>query len=104
MAYQVKEFECSNCQKIFDICLNTSLDGNYRIHCPSCAHVHYRKVVKGQITDVRFPQNDSQILIEDIRPMKSSLRTTRKEKVEDCTMDLSGFMRRLWAEKFSARV
>ena len=95
------EFSCSNCSKIFDIKLNMSLDGNYRIHCPICNHVHYRAVVQGKITDTRFPQNDDKILIEDIIPMKSSCRDFQKEKKEDIDNGAIGFMKRLWQEKFS---
>lgn len=104
MPHEIIEFECSSCQKIFDIKLNTSLNGNYRIHCPNCNHVHYRKVINGQITDTRFPQNDCQILIEDIRPMKSCCRDIRKETIKDFSQDFSGFIHRLWKEKFSYKL
>ena len=93
------EFHCTECSKYFDFKLNVSLNGNYRIHCPMCGHVHYRKVVKGQITDVRFPDNHTSILIEDIRPMKSSCRDYSIEVKDDTSPELSGFMRRFWKEK-----
>jgi DNA-directed RNA polymerase subunit RPC12/RpoP len=95
------EFHCSNCSKYFDIKLNMSLNGNYRIHCPNCEHVHYRQVKNGQITDNRFPQNDDQILIEDIRPMKSSCRDLQTEKATCTTDDPGGFLRQSWLNKFS---
>jgi hypothetical protein len=73
------EFQCTECQNIFDVRLNLDLDGNYRIYCPICQHPHYRKIVGGKITDVRFPENEENILIEDIRPMKSSCRDKKTE-------------------------
>jgi len=92
------EFMCTNCQKYFDVPMNTSLNGNYRIHCPLCGHVHYRTVKDGDITDTRFPQNDSVILYEDILPMKSSCRDFSKETDLDGARSAEGFVRRLWKE------
>lgn len=98
---QTFEFQCTECHKYFDVKLNVSLNGNYRIHCPQCSHIHYRQIKDGKITDIRFTQSDDQILIEDIRPMKSSCRDVQKEKFVDASNAASGFMRRLWKEKFS---
>lgn len=94
------EFECTSCRKYFDFKLSTELNGNYRIHCPNCGHIHYRKVENGDITQVRWDQNDKDILIEDIRPMKSSCRDFRKEVAEDsfAATTLSSFFRRRWQE------
>jgi len=106
MAKVKLEFYCTNCTKYFDVKLNTKLNGNYRIHCPNCGHVHYRQVIKGKITDTRFPENDCQILIEDIRPMKGCERDTQRETALDSEVNpsLEGFMHRAWADRFGARV
>ena len=101
MARQKFEFYCSSCGKYFDFKLNTSLDGNYRIHCPSCGHIHYRTVEKGRITDKRFPENDNKILIEDIKPMKSSCRDIQQETYLDNVQSCKGFLSRLWKERFA---
>ena len=100
------EFYCTECRKYFDIKLNMELDGNYRIHCPNCGHTHYRAVAKGKITEQRFPHNECKILIEDIRPMKSSCRDyqTETELDSECVTTGAGFMHRLWSEKFSGRM
>jgi len=94
------EFMCTQCQKYFDIMMNISLNGNYRIHCPCCGHVHYRMVREGLITDERFPVNDSVILYEDIVPMKSSCRDKSKETELDSPVSPrpEGFLHRLWKE------
>jgi DNA-directed RNA polymerase subunit RPC12/RpoP len=114
MPRQKFEFQCTECHKIFDINLNVALNGNYRIHCPNCGHVHYREIKKGAITDTRFPDNHESILVEDIYPMKASCRDFKKtvpedvmycvQKPEDAPGAAMGFLRRLWLEKFSARV
>jgi len=81
MPRQKFEWYCSGgCGKYFDFVLNTSLNGNYRIHCPNCGHVHYRVLKNGQITEGRFDKSDDQILIEDIMPMKSSCRDFQQEQ------------------------
>jgi hypothetical protein len=103
MPREKKEFYCTECKKYFDFMLNLALNGNYRIHCPNCDHVHYRSVVDGNITEGRFT-NDSKrddILIEDIIPMPSSCRDKQQE-TEDYTY--TGFMKRVWAEHFSGRL
>jgi len=105
MARRLFEFFCSGgCQKYFDFKMNMELNGNYRIHCPNCGHVHYRVVKNGKITDGRFPENEDQILIEDIKPMKSSCRDFQKEKEEDLSIAPIGFMARLWKDFFSCEV
>ncbi len=92
MARVTHEFNCSNCPAIFDVKLNMALNGNYRIHCPQCKHIHFRKVEDGKITDVRFTENQEDPLLEDIWPMASSV----KEKKEEKPMTVAaGFMQRL---------
>ena len=98
MAKVKKEFYCTECHKYFDIKLNVALDGNYRIHCPSCNHTHYRTVKQGMITDQRFPDNHESILIEDIYPMKSSCRDTQQDLNKGV---YDKFMKQLWAEVLS---
>jgi DNA-directed RNA polymerase subunit RPC12/RpoP len=103
----VHEFKCTFCDKYFDIKLNISLKGNYRVHCPNCGHIHYRVIIDGRITDARFPDNHTSILIEDIMPMKSSchdtLRETEKDSYFNEDKDVVSALHRLWKEKFSAR-
>ena len=96
-----KEFLCTECHKYFDIKLNISLDGNYRVHCPNCGHIHYRAVRKGEITDTRFTDNSKNVLIEDLYPMKSSCRDNQEETAKDSLIN-GDFLYQLWKEKFSA--
>jgi len=98
MARVLFQFHCTSCGKYFNFKLNTSLEGNYRIHCPNCGHIHYRKVLNGEITDTRFPENSTSILIEDIRPMKSSCTDVLRDTEKDLSRDAAGFMNRLWKE------
>ena len=107
MAKVTHEFYCTECHRYFDIKLNMGLDGNYRIHCPNCEHVHYRTVDKGKITEQRFPHNDDKILIEDIRPMKASCRDYQKETELDSDFNVkskAGFMHRLWVDRHSGKL
>ena len=77
MPRRLIEFYCDKggggCGMYFDVKLNTSLDGNFRVHCPNCAHVHYRLVRNGEITDTRFGnRSDHVLLYEDLCPMKAA--------------------------------
>ena len=101
MAREKFQFHCTECSKYFDFLLNTALNGNYRIHCPNCGHIHYRTLKNGDITDTRFDKNDNNILIEDIYPMKASCRDFNKEKREQSVPQ--GFLSRLWSEFHSAK-
>lgn len=104
MARVTHEFKCTNCGKYFDIKLNISLTGNYRIHCPNCGHVHYRTLEEGRITEERFPDNQGSILIEDIKPMMASCRETQHDTNLDSYYNEDkgeSFLHRLWKEKFS---
>jgi DNA-directed RNA polymerase subunit RPC12/RpoP len=74
------EFYCQECRKYFDIKLNMSLNGNIRVHCPNCGHIHFRQIKDGVITDVRFDRYDQSPIIEDLRPMKASCREFQVEK------------------------
>jgi len=106
MSRVVHEFYCTSCGKYFDVKLNIALNGNYRIHCPSCQHVHYRVLIKGEITDTRFPDNHESILIEDIYPMKSSCRDFQKETamVTAGNPAPEAFLARLWHDRYSERI
>ncbi len=94
---QLFEFYCTECCKYFDVKLNTSLNGNYRVHCPMCGHIHYRTLRDGKITDIRFPDNHESLLIEDIYPMKSSCRDVHAEKPE-----MDNFLFTRWRETLEA--
>lgn len=107
MSRQRFEFYCTECTKYFDITMNMSLNGWFRIHCPNakCKHIHYRKVDNGNITEERFTDKawcNDEYIVEDIKPMPSSCRDNRTEKPEENTSD--GFVKRLWEEYFGARV
>jgi len=105
MARRTFEFYCSGgCGKYFDFKLNMALNGNYRINCPNCGHVHYRVVKNGKISDDRFPVNDCEILVEDICPMKSSCRDYQKETHVENTQTGLGFMVNLWKDRFSHKI
>ena len=95
---KIFEFYCTECHKYFDVKLNVSINGDRRIHCPNCDHIHYRVITDGCITDTRMSEKSDSMLVEDIRPMKASCRDYQKEKAEDMAEDLSGFMHRLWKD------
>ncbi len=103
MARRKHEFYCTSCSKYFDVKLNMSLNGNHRVHCPNCGHIHFRLIEKGKITDTRFNEIADKIIVDDIRPMKASCRDYQEETYEDAVETGAGFMSRLWKDRFSVR-
>lgn len=96
------DFICPECKKCFSFSLNLELNNNYRIHCPICGHMHYRAVVNGIITDIRFTGKETGILVEDIYPMKSSCKDTVGDTDKDSyfyNKPGEGFLHRRWKEK-----
>jgi len=103
MARRKHEFYCSSCSKYFDVKLNMSLNGNHRVHCPNCGHIHFRLIEGGKITGTRFNETTDKIIVDDIRPMKASCRDYLTEVHDDCVENGPGFMKQLWADRFSVR-
>lgn len=94
------EFYCQECKKFFDFKLNMSLNGNVRVHCPNCLHVHYRKIENGVITEGRFDRYDQSPIIEDLRPMKASCRDFQNQKAVVAGTERKP-LHELWHELFS---
>lgn len=64
------EFVCYCAKKYIYVWLNTGINGNYEIVCPTCGHVHYRSIKNGHITDDRFSGGNAHR--ERIVPMPSA--------------------------------
>jgi hypothetical protein len=101
MAKIKNDFICTECKRCFSFSLDTDLNQNYRIYCPLCGHIHYRRIENGIITDTRFTGSEEGILVEDIRPLKSSCRTSVGDIDKDSYfyhIPEEGFLHRLWKE------
>jgi DNA-directed RNA polymerase subunit RPC12/RpoP len=46
--------DCTNCDRKFIAKLNYDIDGDHRIVCPYCHHIHYRTITKGVVTGTRW--------------------------------------------------
>lgn len=57
---QKQELHCHNCDNYVRFDLDLSVDGDYKLICPSCGHEHYRVVKDGNITDQRWGRDPSQ--------------------------------------------
>ncbi len=58
------DLNCTNCHKNFIAALDYDIDGYHKIACPRCGHIHYRKIVKGRVTEERNPDYNKQVEIE----------------------------------------
>ena len=50
----MQELFCHNCQNYVQFEVDLYQDGYYSIPCPSCGHMHHRRVQDRQITDERW--------------------------------------------------
>lgn len=48
--------DCTNCRRKFIAKLNYDIDGDHRIVCPYCSHIHYRTIKKGVVTETRWAE------------------------------------------------
>lgn len=71
------EFVCYCEFKYIYVWLNTGIDGNYEIVCPTCGHVHYRVIKGGHITNDRCAAGVEHK--ERIIPMKSAAQKTQRQ-------------------------
>lgn len=46
--------DCHSCSGKFIAKLNYDIDGDHRIVCPRCGHIHYRTIQKGVVTTTRW--------------------------------------------------
>ena len=52
------EEKCSECSKVIVAKINFDVNGNHRIICPHCGHVHFRVVKDGVMTGDRWSMKD----------------------------------------------
>ena len=48
------DLDCHSCKKVFVAKINYDLNGNHKIVCPYCGHIHWRVIKKGVVTDDRW--------------------------------------------------
>jgi DNA-directed RNA polymerase subunit RPC12/RpoP len=48
------ECDCTECRKKFLARLDYDIDGNHKIICPYCGHIHWRVITKGVVTSERW--------------------------------------------------
>lgn len=46
--------DCNECNKQFVARLDYDIEGDHKIVCPNCGHLHWRKVKNGRVTDDRW--------------------------------------------------
>lgn len=45
---------CHECDGKFTVRLDYGLNGNHKITCPKCGHIHYRVIENGKVTGDRY--------------------------------------------------
>ena len=52
------EERCSECKKTIVAKINFEINGNHRIVCPYCGHIHFRVIKDGKMTGDRWSYKD----------------------------------------------
>lgn len=93
------ELECHGCREQnpplhdrFIATINYSLNGNHKIECPRCGHIHYRVIVDGRVTSERFSSGYPTHTVERRNMWKS-------ETVPIVASTTSAFIRDLWLQR-----
>jgi DNA-directed RNA polymerase subunit RPC12/RpoP len=48
------DIDCHECGRSFIAQLDFTIEGNHRIVCPRCGHIHFRVIKQGVITEERW--------------------------------------------------
>lgn len=58
--------DCHSCGGKFVAKLNYDIDGDHRIVCPRCRHIHYRTITKGVVTETRWKDRPPEETMTDV--------------------------------------
>lgn len=59
--------DCHNCSGKFIAKLNYDIDGDHRIVCPRCGHIHYRTIKRGVVTETRWTERPTEKDFVDVK-------------------------------------
>src|SRR3954465_1127380 len=94
---QRTEISCHNCpgEKVFIATLDYSINGNHKIVCPRCGHIHYRTIKDGKITDARWTNTVPE---GETIPTETSDAWAPTVIKQECSV-ASTFLRDLWFQR-----
>lgn len=58
------EEKCSECSKVIVAKIDFDVNGNHRIICPHCGHIHFRVIKDGVMTGDRFSHSGGQQFVD----------------------------------------
>lgn len=91
------DLHCHNCGNCFIAQLDFDLDGNHKIECPHCRHLHYRVIKNGIITEERFGSDNGRTY--DV--VKRRIWKSKDSVLQMQTSSASFFIRQAWLDKES---
>lgn len=88
---------CHNCEdnKLppnFTAVIDFDLNGNHKIECPRCGHLHFRKVKDGVVTSDRYDRDSATHVVERKTMWKSTTQPIM-------TSTASAFLRDRWLNR-----
>jgi predicted Zn finger-like uncharacterized protein len=91
------DLECTECHRVFVVVLDLGIDGNHRVRCPYCRHLHWRLVKDGHVTDVRWTVADGQQTVDAEEIIKLGGVTAEVTEASP----VSTFLHQLWVDRFT---
>ena len=91
---QRTDVDCHKCSKIFVAKINFDLNGNHKIVCPYCGHVHWRVIKKGIVSGDRWCHDQIEVTVPTDRMWSD--RT-----IGATTTTAAEYIRRRWLQKDS---
>lgn len=88
---------CHNCSNNFIAELDFDINGDHKIQCAYCSHIHYRKIQDGKITEARW-SSDNDSRSDNSYP---ALKVWKSDVIVAQTSSASHFMRSRWLEKMN---
>lgn len=99
---QRTEISCHNCKgdKVFIAILDYSINGNHKIVCPRCGHLHYRTIKDGKITEARWTAKAPE---GETIPTETSDAWSPTVIKRECSV-ASSFLRDLWLQRSDVQI
>jgi DNA-directed RNA polymerase subunit RPC12/RpoP len=89
------DMHCHNCSKSFIAQLDYRIDGNQRIECPHCRHIHFRVIKDGIVTGERYSSDAGGIF--DVE--KRRIWKAKDDVLQVQTSSAGMFIRQSWLNK-----
>jgi hypothetical protein len=94
-----QELYCTECTRYVQFDLELDGDGNYTIPCHNCKHEHYRRVIKGKVSEVRWRSSGGFMTITATACTRASTFTVYASVSSGITGTDTSFLYQSWMNR-----